>query len=89
MLRLGGVVEKGSFKRLGNGLKVEFYVTDFKEHLKVSYEGPLPDLFREGQGVVAEGFLSPSGTFYAYHVLAKHDENYRPPAMDTAKKTSS
>ena len=75
--RLGGLVAEGSVKR-GTGTRVEFAVTDTARTLKVSYEGVLPDLFREGQGVVTEGALDATGTFVADNVLAKHDENYMP-----------
>jgi cytochrome c-type biogenesis protein CcmE len=80
--RLGGLVEKGSVKR-GEGARVEFAVTDTLKVQPVTYQGVLPDLFREGQGVVTEGILSPAGIFVADTVLAKHDENYMPP--DVAK----
>jgi cytochrome c-type biogenesis protein CcmE len=76
-LRLGGLVEKGSVTR-GEGTKVSFLVTDTIAEIKVSYEGILPDLFREGQGVVTEGVMDKDGTFIADNVLAKHDENYMP-----------
>jgi cytochrome c-type biogenesis protein CcmE len=76
-LRLGGLVEKGSVVR-GEGTKVSFAVTDTIETIKVSYEGILPDLFREGQGVVTEGAIDKDGSFVADNVLAKHDENYMP-----------
>ena len=81
--RLGGLVEQGSVKR-GEGTTVSFIVTDMRSTLPVTYTGVLPDLFREGQGVVAEGTLEPDGTFHADNVLAKHDENYMPP--EVAKK---
>lgn len=83
--RLGGLVAKGSVKR-GEGTRVEFVVTDTLKSLPVTYEGILPDLFREGQGVVAEGKLSPAGVFTADTVLAKHDENYMPPEVAKALK---
>ena len=73
--RIGGLVEKGSVAR-GEGVTVAFTVTDTIRATKVQYVGQLPDLFREGQGVVAEGKLDESGTFHADTVLAKHDENY-------------
>ena len=76
-LRLGGLVETGSVVR-GQGTNVTFAVTDTIKSVKVSYNGILPDLFREGQGVVAEGTLTPDGAFLADTVLAKHDENYMP-----------
>src|SRR5262245_53977255 len=72
-LRIGGLVEKGSVTRSGDALTTEFVVTDLRHSVKVSYRGPLPDLFREGQGVVAEGVLRGDGTFQAREVLAKHD----------------
>ncbi len=81
--RLGGLVAAGSVKR-GNGAKVDFVVTDTLKQVPVIYEGVLPDLFREGQGVVAEGMLSPSGVFIADTVLAKHDETYMPPEVAKA-----
>jgi len=76
-IRLGGLVEKGSILR-GQGLAVSFAVTDTQEAVKVRYEGILPDLFREEQGVVTEGSFAPDGTFVADSVLAKHDETYMP-----------
>ena len=78
--RLGGLVETGSVVR-GEGTTIRFTVTDRAKTLPVAYTGVLPDLFREGQGVVAEGTLEPDGTFRADHVLAKHDENYMPPEV--------
>jgi cytochrome c-type biogenesis protein CcmE len=78
--RLGGLVAEGSVVR-GEGKTVRFVVTDMKTTLPVTYTGILPDLFREGQGVVAEGRLDASGTFEADSVLAKHDENYMPPEV--------
>jgi len=84
--RLGGLVEKGSVER-GNGTTVKFTVTDNAEAVKVSYTGTLPDLFREGQGVVTEGKLTSAGLFVADSVLAKHDENYMPKEVaDSLKK---
>ena len=80
--RLGGLVEKGTVKR-GDGTRIEFAVTDTLKSTIVAYQGVLPDLFREGQGVVTEGILDPKGVFVADTVLAKHDENYMPP--DVAK----
>ena len=77
--RLGGVVEKGSMKRLPDGITVQFVVTDTARTIPVRFKGILPDLFREGKGVVAQGRLEPDGTFRAQEVLAKHDENYMPP----------
>jgi cytochrome c-type biogenesis protein CcmE len=79
-MRLGGLVSNGSVVR-GNGTIVTFKVTDTLMELPVEYNGVLPDLFREGQGVVAEGTLEASGSFKADSVLAKHDENYMPPEV--------
>lgn len=76
-LRLGGLVEKGSWKK-GEGTLNTFFITDHTKTIAVTYNGQLPDLFREEQGVVAEGALGPGGTFVADTVLAKHDENYMP-----------
>jgi cytochrome c-type biogenesis protein CcmE len=81
--RLGGLVADGSVVR-GEGTKVGFTVTDTLSTVPVSYEGILPDLFREGQGVVAEGTLGPDGRFIADTVLAKHDETYMPPEVAKA-----
>ena len=81
--RLGGLVEMGSVVR-DEGTTVRFIITDQAKTLPVTYTGVLPDLFREGQGVVAEGSLEPDGVFHADNVLAKHDENYMPP--EVAKK---
>jgi len=92
--RIGGMVEKGSLKR--SGVEVRFVVTDMAKSIPVVYRGALPDLFREGKGVVAQGQLGPDGTFAAREVLAKHDENYMPPeaahalnkaALDKAQKS--
>ena len=77
--RIGGMVEEGSLKRGGDGLTVQFTVTDTAKSVQVKYTGILPDLFREGKGVVAQGRLGPDGVFQATEVLAKHDENYMPP----------
>jgi cytochrome c-type biogenesis protein CcmE len=82
--RLGGVVVEGSVAREAGSLTVEFVVTDFAHSLPVEYTGPLPDLFKEGQGVVALGRLAPNGQFVAEEVLAKHDENYMPPEVANA-----
>jgi cytochrome c-type biogenesis protein CcmE len=76
--RLGGMVKKDSVVRDAAGLGVQFIVTDLKQELPVRYEGVLPDLFREGKGVIAEGRLNEHGVFIAAQVLAKHDENYMP-----------
>jgi cytochrome c-type biogenesis protein CcmE len=77
--RIGGMVESGSLKRAGDGLTVHFKVTDTAKSVDVKYTGILPDLFKEGKGVVAQGRLGPDGVFQATEVLAKHDENYMPP----------
>lgn len=82
-LRVGGLVEEGSTVR-GEGTAVSFRITDFENTVKVSYSGMLPDLFREGQGVVALGTLNTDGSFAASEVLAKHDENYTPPEVTDA-----
>jgi len=87
--RIGGMVEKGSVKRAG--VEVRFVVTDTAKTIPVVYRGALPDLFREGKGVVAQGQLGSDGVFHAREVLAKHDENYMPPeaahAVEKAQKT--
>ena len=87
--RIGGIVEKGSVRRAG--VEVRFVVTDTAESIAVVYQGALPDLFREGKGVVAQGQLGADGVFRAREVLAKHDENYMPPeaahAVEKAQKT--
>lgn len=80
-IRLGGMVEKGSVVRDGKELLVTFKVTDFKNVVTIRYRGILPDLFREGQGIVAQGFLNDTGLFEAKEILAKHDENYMPPEV--------
>jgi cytochrome c-type biogenesis protein CcmE len=84
--RLGGMVTKGSFHRQAGSLDVTFVVTDFKNELPVKYTGVLPDLFREGQGVVAHGKLGSDGVFVADEVLAKHDEKYMPPEVAKSLK---
>jgi cytochrome c-type biogenesis protein CcmE len=83
--RVGGLVTKGSVQRIGDGMTVEFTLTDLKEAIPVSYTGILPDLFREGQGIVALGRLD-GQRFRADEVLAKHDENYMPPEVSDALK---
>jgi cytochrome c-type biogenesis protein CcmE len=80
-IRLGGLVEPGSFARQPDGVSVRFTVTDTQNSVAVAFKGLLPDLFREGQGVVAEGRLRPDGVFEAREVLAKHDEKYMPPEV--------
>ncbi|MDD3448458.1 MAG: cytochrome c maturation protein CcmE [Gammaproteobacteria bacterium] len=82
--RIGGLVTAGSVKRQPDGLTVQFDVTDMDETVAVQYTGILPDLFREGQGIVALGRMSPTGVFVAEEVLAKHDENYMPPEVAEA-----
>jgi cytochrome c-type biogenesis protein CcmE len=82
--RVGGLVELGSVKR--DGLDVSFRVTDNAKTIPVVYRGTLPDLFKEGKGVVAQGSLGPDGVFKAAEVLAKHDENYMPPEAAEALK---
>jgi cytochrome c-type biogenesis protein CcmE len=82
VFRLGGMVEKGSVRQAGD--RTDFTVTDFKATTPVTYTGLLPDLFREGQGVVAEGKLQPDGVFSASQILAKHDERYMPPEVAKA-----
>jgi cytochrome c-type biogenesis protein CcmE len=88
--RIGGMVESGSLKRENDGLTVHFRVTDTVQTIPVTYTGILPDLFKEGKGVVAQGRLGPDGAFVATEVLAKHDENYMPPdakhAIEQAQK---
>jgi cytochrome c-type biogenesis protein CcmE len=89
LFRIGGMVEKGTVKR--DGVEVRFVVTDTAKSIPVIYRGALPDLFREGKGVVAQGTLGADGVFQAREVLAKHDENYMPPeaadAVEKAQKT--
>ena len=85
-IRIGGLVEQGSVKRSADGLKVDFVITDNNKKLPVHYEGLLPDLFREGQGVVAQGRLQDGNQFVASEVLAKHDEKYMPPEAAQALK---
>ena len=84
--RIGGLVENGSLSREPNSLTVHFRVTDTAKTIPVSYTGMLPDLFKEGKGVVAQGTLGADGVFHATEVLAKHDENYMPPAAADAVK---
>ncbi len=82
--RLGGLVTLGSIERELGSLKVSFLVTDNQKTLPVEYEGVLPDLFRDGQGVIAHGTMNDNGIFVADEVLAKHDENYMPPEVAEA-----
>jgi len=85
--RVGGLVEEGSVQRDPNGLTIRFVVTDLARTVPVTYTGLLPDLFKEGKGVVAQGKLGADGVFRAEQVLAKHDENYMPPeAADALAK---
>ncbi len=84
--RLGGLVAPGSIRREGDGMTIRFIVTDKAREVPVVYRGLLPDLFREGKGVVARGTLDGNGTFIASEVLAKHDENYMPPEAADALK---
>ncbi len=84
--RLGGMVTQGSLKRAPGSLEVRFVVTDFSHDVPVSYTGVLPDLFREGAGVVAHGSMRGDGTFVADEVLAKHDEKYMPPEVARSLK---
>jgi len=82
--RIGGLVEAGSVRREADGLTTRFVVTDTARSIPVAYTGILPDLFKEGKGVVAEGRLGTDGLFDATQVLAKHDENYMPPEAASA-----
>ena len=87
--RIGGLVEKGSVKRQPDGLTVRFIVTDTAKSVPVAFTGILPDLFKEGKGVVAQGKLGADGVFSATEVLAKHDENYMPPeAADAVERAN-
>ncbi len=86
--RLGGLVEEGSVVKADGGIEIRFGVTDLAETVPVSYRGLLPDLFREGQGVVTEGTMGVDGVFVATNVLAKHDENYMPAGVADALKKS-
>jgi cytochrome c-type biogenesis protein CcmE len=81
LFRLGGMVVKGSVQRAAQDLNVQFKLTDFSQEVPVEYTGILPDLFREGQGIVAKGRMDGRGVFVAEEVLAKHDENYMPPEV--------
>ena len=83
-IRAGGMVREGSLVRASDSLTVRFVITDFVEDVKVNYTGILPDLFREGQGIVAQGKLNDEGVFLADEVLAKHDEKYMPPEVTQA-----
>lgn len=81
LFRMGGMVVNGSVSRPGDGLTVQFDLTDNERQVTVKYAGILPDLFREGQGIIANGKLNDDGEFVAQEVLAKHDENYMPPEL--------
>ena len=86
IFRVGGVVLDGSLVKSNNSMNVKFSITDYEQNLDISYTGILPDLFREGQGVVIRGKLGNNGIFYAEEVLAKHDETYMPPeVLDSLK----
>ena len=87
-IRAGGLVEEGSVKRTNDSLSVSFRVTDGAEAVTISYQGILPDLFREGQGIVALGRVNADGVLIADEVLAKHDENYMPPEVTQALEKS-
>jgi cytochrome c-type biogenesis protein CcmE len=89
LFRIGGMVVDGSVSRPGEGLTVMFDLTDNAEIVTVEYTGILPDLFREGQGIVANGKLNSNGAFVAQEVLAKHDETYMPPEVAAAMKVSA
>ena len=93
VFRIGGLVKEGSLKRQADGVTVSFVVTDTDQDLTVNYKGILPDLFKEGKGVVAQGKLGGEGSFVANEVLAKHDENYMPPeaakAVDDAQSRAA
>ena len=89
LFRVGGLVEKGSVRKSADGLKVDFVVTDNNKSIAVHHEGALPDLFREGQGVVVQGRLLDGGRFVATEVLAKHDEKYMPPEAAKALQGSN
>ncbi|CAJ0700661.1 MULTISPECIES: cytochrome c maturation protein CcmE [Ralstonia] len=89
VFRLGGLVERGSIQRERDGMTIRFIVTDTARGVPVVYRGLLPDLFREGKGVVARGRLGQDGVFVASEVLAKHDENYMPPeAADAVRRAA-
>jgi cytochrome c-type biogenesis protein CcmE len=92
-MRAGGMVREGSVVRAGDSLEISFVVTDYSHDVRVTYEGILPDMFEEGEGVVVTGKLDHAGVMQAEEVLAKHDENYMPPevqnALDSAKEANS
>jgi len=86
IFRMGGMVVEGTFKKEPKSLKVHFDLTDYEKTVSVEYEGILPDLFREGQGIISRGKLNEQGVFMAEEVLAKHDENYMPPEVAESLK---
>ena len=88
VIRMGGLVEEGTVEKSSASVAVTFRITDLSHSIPVTYSGILPDLFREGQGVVTEGVLGPDGVFQAQEVLAKHDETYMPPEVADALKKS-
>mgnify|MGYP000034594004 CR=1 FL=1 len=85
-IRVGGMVVEGSVKRATDSLRVEFTLTDYEKNVNVVFTGILPDLFREGQGIIAQGKMDENGVFQAIEVLAKHDENYMPPEIAETMK---
>ena len=85
-IRVGGMVVKGSVKRATDSLRVEFQITDYAQPVTVVFTGILPDLFREGQGIIAQGQVGANNVFEADEVLAKHDENYMPPEIKDSLK---
>lgn len=86
MMRVGGMVVPGSIRRSEDGLTVTFIVTDYQNTITIHHHGSLPDLFREGQGIIALGKLLNKDEFYSHEVLAKHDENYMPPEVSATLK---
>ncbi len=88
LIRVGGMVVKGSVSREAN-LQIAFQITDFEKELWIDYQGILPDLFREGQGVVIQGYLTPDNRFHAKQILAKHDEKYMPPELKKIQQAAS
>ncbi|MDY6993798.1 MAG: cytochrome c maturation protein CcmE [Pseudomonadota bacterium] len=88
MIRVGGMVREGSVQRAKDSLKIQFEVTDYAHTIPIQYTGILPDLFREGQGVVTIGRMQADGRFLATEVLAKHDENYMPPEVADSLKAA-
>jgi len=85
-IRAGGMVVDGSVKRSSDSLKIQFALTDYEHQVVVEFTGILPDLFREGQGIIAQGKMDANGIFQADEVLAKHDENYMPPEIAESMK---